>query len=147
MVSSGLQHWRCYCALGIIVNLHRAGAERFAAVFAPKTEWSLCLRNQVIKAFAVPGLARLAVGRDIIDTLRLPDSGPSARPSHPPCSDAPSRVASAGPWHWSARPTAANDHPAPWQWPECAAPAWRQPARRLRPQLRNTQILALNLDC
>ena len=49
------------------------GAERFAAVFAPKTRWGLVFRNQVIKAFAIPGLARLAFGRDIIDTLRLPD--------------------------------------------------------------------------
>ena len=49
------------------------GAERFAAVFAPKTQWGLSFRNQVIKAFAIPGLARLAVGRDIIDALRLPE--------------------------------------------------------------------------
>src|SRR5450756_865783 len=47
---------------------------------------------------------------------------------HPRCSDAPSRAASAGPWHRLAPPTTANDHPAPWQWPECAAPAWRQPS-------------------
>ncbi|MGA9486903.1 MAG: FAD-binding domain [Methylocella sp.] len=55
------------------INTKQQGAERFAAIFAPKTQWGLCLRNQVIKAFAIPGLARLAVGRDIIDTLRLPD--------------------------------------------------------------------------
>jgi 2-polyprenyl-6-methoxyphenol hydroxylase-like FAD-dependent oxidoreductase len=48
------------------------GAERFAAAFAPKTRWGLWLRNQVIKACAIPGLARLAFGRDIIDTLQLP---------------------------------------------------------------------------
>lgn len=49
------------------------GAERFAAAFAPKTRWGLFLRNQVIKACAIPGLARLAFGRDIIDNLQLPD--------------------------------------------------------------------------
>lgn len=27
----------------------------------------------LIRAFAIPGLARFAVGRDIIDTLQLPD--------------------------------------------------------------------------
>ncbi|MGH6812153.1 MAG: FAD-binding domain [Methylocella sp.] len=59
--------------LRAFVNSKQQGAERFAAVFAPKTQWGLQLRNQVIKAFAIPGLARLAVGRDIIDTLRLPD--------------------------------------------------------------------------
>ena len=55
------------------INTKQQGAERFAAVFAPKTRWGLWFRNQVIKAFAIPGLARLAVGRDIIDTLQLPD--------------------------------------------------------------------------
>jgi len=33
----------------------------------------LWFRNRVIGAFALPGLARFAVGRDIIDTLRLPE--------------------------------------------------------------------------
>ena len=55
------------------VDRKQRGAERFAAVFAPRTPQGLWFRNQVIKAFAIPGLARLAVGRDIIDTLRLPD--------------------------------------------------------------------------
>ena len=49
------------------------GAERFASVFAPRTAWGLGLRNQVIRAFAIPGVARFAVGRDIVDSLRLPD--------------------------------------------------------------------------
>jgi 2-polyprenyl-6-methoxyphenol hydroxylase-like FAD-dependent oxidoreductase len=49
------------------------GAERFAGAFAPKTRYGLFLRNQVIRAAAVPGLARLAFGRDIVDRLRLPD--------------------------------------------------------------------------
>jgi 2-polyprenyl-6-methoxyphenol hydroxylase-like FAD-dependent oxidoreductase len=48
-------------------------AERYASAFAPKTRWGLFLRNQVIKAFAIPGLARLAFGRDLIDTLELPN--------------------------------------------------------------------------
>ena len=48
-------------------------AERFASAFAPKTRWGLFLRNQVIKAFVIPGLARLAFGRDLNDTLQLPD--------------------------------------------------------------------------
>jgi 2-polyprenyl-6-methoxyphenol hydroxylase-like FAD-dependent oxidoreductase len=47
------------------------GAERFAAAFAPKTRWGLLLRNQVIKACAIPGLARSAFGRDVIDTLQI----------------------------------------------------------------------------
>lgn len=49
------------------------GPERFAAAFAPKTRWGLFFRNQVINAAGIPGIARFTFGRDIIDTLRLPD--------------------------------------------------------------------------
>ena len=48
------------------------GAERFASAFAPRTGWGLFLRDQIIKASAFPGLARIIFGRDIIDTLTLP---------------------------------------------------------------------------
>jgi 2-polyprenyl-6-methoxyphenol hydroxylase-like FAD-dependent oxidoreductase len=54
------------------IEMKQRGAERFAAAFAARTRWGLFFRNQVIKAFAIPGLARLAFGRDIIDTLQLP---------------------------------------------------------------------------
>ena len=49
------------------------GAERFASAFAPKTRLGLRFRNLVVKAAAIPGVARLTFGRDIIDSLRLPD--------------------------------------------------------------------------
>ena len=49
------------------------GAERFSAAFAPRTGWGLLLRNQVVKACAIPAVARFAFSRDITDTLRLPD--------------------------------------------------------------------------
>jgi 2-polyprenyl-6-methoxyphenol hydroxylase-like FAD-dependent oxidoreductase len=49
------------------------GAQRFAAAFAPKTRWGLFLRNQMLKTFALPGVARLIVGRDIVDNLQLPE--------------------------------------------------------------------------
>jgi 2-polyprenyl-6-methoxyphenol hydroxylase-like FAD-dependent oxidoreductase len=55
------------------VGSKQRGAERFAAAFAPSTRWGLFLRNQVIRAFAIPGLARFAFGRDIIDRLHLPN--------------------------------------------------------------------------
>ena len=54
------------------ISLKQRGAERFTGAFAPRTHLGLFLRNQVIKAFAVPGLAKLAFGKDITDTLRLP---------------------------------------------------------------------------
>jgi 2-polyprenyl-6-methoxyphenol hydroxylase-like FAD-dependent oxidoreductase len=47
-------------------------AEHFSAAFAPKTPLGLFLRNQIIKATAIPGVARLAFGREITDALRLP---------------------------------------------------------------------------
>ena len=45
----------------------------------------------------------------------------------------------------SARiPTAAKAGPAPWQWPECAAPVWRPPS--VPPQPCNTLISAGHLN-
>lgn len=55
------------------IDAKQRGAERFAGAFAPKTRSGLWFRNQVVKAFAIPGLARVTVGRDIVDTLRLPN--------------------------------------------------------------------------
>ena len=57
------------------IGAKQRGAERFATAFAPKTRAGMWFRNLVIKAFAVPGLARLAVGRDIADALQLPCYG------------------------------------------------------------------------
>ena len=59
-----------------MLRSHIASRQRsavgFAAALAPKTQIGLQFRNLVVKAFAVPGLARLAIGRDIADTLELP---------------------------------------------------------------------------
>jgi 2-polyprenyl-6-methoxyphenol hydroxylase-like FAD-dependent oxidoreductase len=55
------------------INRKQQGAERFASAFAPKTSLGLRFRNLVINAAAIPGVARLTFGRDIIDSLRLPD--------------------------------------------------------------------------
>lgn len=55
------------------IGAKQRGAERFAGAFAPRTRIGLSFRNFVISAFAIPGLARLAVGRDIADAMRLPD--------------------------------------------------------------------------
>jgi 2-polyprenyl-6-methoxyphenol hydroxylase-like FAD-dependent oxidoreductase len=63
------------------VGSKQQGAEFFAAAFAPKTRWGLFVRNQMIRAFAIQGLARFAFGRDIIDRLQLPDySWPAFEP-------------------------------------------------------------------
>ncbi|MGX7876175.1 FAD-dependent monooxygenase [Mesorhizobium sp. ORM6] len=49
------------------------GAERFATALAPRTQLGLLFRNLVTKAFAIPGLARLAIGKEITDAVQLPD--------------------------------------------------------------------------
>lgn len=54
------------------IRIKQRGAERFAATFAPRTRWGLWFRNQVIRAFALPGAAKLVVGRDLADRLSLP---------------------------------------------------------------------------
>lgn len=55
------------------VETKQRGAERFAGALAPKTSAGLYFRNMVVKTFAIPGLARLAIGRDIADRIELPD--------------------------------------------------------------------------
>jgi 2-polyprenyl-6-methoxyphenol hydroxylase-like FAD-dependent oxidoreductase len=59
------------------IDAKQRGAERFAGVFAPKTTWGLFLRNQVIRASTIPGIAHLVFGRDIVDSLQLPGYPPS----------------------------------------------------------------------
>ncbi|MFZ0108704.1 MAG: FAD-binding domain [Pseudolabrys sp.] len=59
--------------LRTFISSKQKGAEHFAPAFAPKTRSGLFFRNQVIKMLTIPGLARLAFGRDITDTLALPE--------------------------------------------------------------------------
>lgn len=49
------------------------GAERFSVALAPRTRAGLLFRDLVIKAAAIPGLARFTFGADIVDRLQLPD--------------------------------------------------------------------------
>jgi 2-polyprenyl-6-methoxyphenol hydroxylase-like FAD-dependent oxidoreductase len=60
-------------ALRTYIETKQAGAHRFAGALAPKTRWGLWFRNQVMNAFGIPGIARLTAGREIMDTLRLPE--------------------------------------------------------------------------
>ena len=48
-------------------------ARTFASAFAPKTKLGLFVRNEVMKMLRVPGLAKLTIGRGIMDSLTLPD--------------------------------------------------------------------------
>ena len=54
--------------------VHKQEAARgFAGAFAPKTRCGIFLRNQITKAFAVPYVAKLAIGSNLLDRLELPD--------------------------------------------------------------------------
>ncbi len=65
------------------IGTKQKAAERFSSAFAPKTRWGLFLRNQVIRATAIPGLAKLTFGRDLVDKLTLPNyDWPAAAPDH-----------------------------------------------------------------
>ena len=55
------------------IGRKQKGAERFAGAFAPRTQAGLLFRDLVVRAFALPGVARLAIGRDITDRVALPD--------------------------------------------------------------------------
>jgi 2-polyprenyl-6-methoxyphenol hydroxylase-like FAD-dependent oxidoreductase len=64
--------------LRTFIESKQKGAAGFASAFAPRTRWGLFFRNQIIKASAVPGVARLSVGRNVMDNLDLPDYFPAA---------------------------------------------------------------------
>lgn len=57
------------------IALKQRGASRFAGAMAPRTPFGLWFRDMVIRAMALPGVARYGAGRDIIDRLDLPDYG------------------------------------------------------------------------
>lgn len=48
-------------------------ALRFAGTFAPKSKFSMFLRNQVMNLMKIPLIADLAAGRQLADNLRLPE--------------------------------------------------------------------------
>jgi 2-polyprenyl-6-methoxyphenol hydroxylase-like FAD-dependent oxidoreductase len=47
-------------------------AQRFGGALAPKTEFGILLRNLVVHATHIPGVAKIAMGRDLTDKLQLP---------------------------------------------------------------------------
>ena len=59
--------------LRAFIGRKQKAAEGFASAFAPKTPAGLWFRNLFLNAMAVPGLARYVAGRDIVDSLALPE--------------------------------------------------------------------------
>jgi len=47
-------------------------AKNFSSGFAPKTSLGVALRNLVLSATGIPGVARYTLGRDLVDKLALP---------------------------------------------------------------------------
>jgi 2-polyprenyl-6-methoxyphenol hydroxylase-like FAD-dependent oxidoreductase len=59
----------------------QAGAARFAGALAPRSQFGLWFRNLVMNSLAIPGVAKLVAGREIIDRLQLPEYPLRAAPS------------------------------------------------------------------
>lgn len=66
------------------IRIRQKGAERVVSTLAPKTPAGLWFRNQVIKAFSMPGMAGFAASRNIADTFHLPDYRWPSRPRRRP---------------------------------------------------------------
>ena len=57
---------------GPFVLAKQKAALRFAGTFAPKSHFTLFLRNQLFNLMAIRWIADLAVGRDLADNIVLP---------------------------------------------------------------------------
>ncbi len=54
------------------ITRKQRAAERYGAFFVPQSQRGLWLRNLLVNAFRLPGVATLAAGRDLADQLTLP---------------------------------------------------------------------------
>jgi 2-polyprenyl-6-methoxyphenol hydroxylase-like FAD-dependent oxidoreductase len=50
----------------------QAAAEQFASSFIPQMRFDMFVRNQVTRAFSIPFVAQLVMGRTFVDRIRLP---------------------------------------------------------------------------
>lgn len=57
------------------ISLKQDGARRFAGALAPKTVFGLWFRDMVVRSMNIPGVAQMAIGREITDRLALSDYG------------------------------------------------------------------------
>ena len=58
---------------GPFVQMKQKAALRLAGTFAPKSAFSMFLRNQIMKLLTIPWIADWAFGRDLSDKIVLPD--------------------------------------------------------------------------
>jgi 2-polyprenyl-6-methoxyphenol hydroxylase-like FAD-dependent oxidoreductase len=59
--------------LGVFIAGKQQAAIKLAPFFAPKTQFGVFLRNQIMKLMAVPFVTEFAVGREFRDRIGLPD--------------------------------------------------------------------------
>jgi 2-polyprenyl-6-methoxyphenol hydroxylase-like FAD-dependent oxidoreductase len=59
--------------MGPIVEMKQRAARRFVGAFAPRSRWSLFLRNQVYSLLSIRWIAELTAGREFRDPIVLPD--------------------------------------------------------------------------
>jgi 2-polyprenyl-6-methoxyphenol hydroxylase-like FAD-dependent oxidoreductase len=57
---------------GPFVLRKQKAALRFAGAFAPRSKLSLFLRNRIFNLISIPGIADLAIGRDLADKISIP---------------------------------------------------------------------------
>ena len=73
LTRTGNDHRKAFAAyearLRAFIERKQRAAERFASAFAPRTKLGVGFRNLVVRALGVPGIARLVVGRDIVDRI------------------------------------------------------------------------------
>lgn len=58
------------------IDAKQAAAVELAGSFVPRSHWALLVRNMATLAFAIPGIARWAIGCSLRDDLRLPEYPP-----------------------------------------------------------------------
>lgn len=64
---------RYHQQLGEFIAKKQQVAVRFAGFFAPASRFELFLRNQVMKLMVLPLVSELAIGRELRDTIELPE--------------------------------------------------------------------------
>lgn len=58
---------------GPFVLRKQQAALAFAGFFAPKSKLAMFLRNRVMNLMSIPWIAELAMGRDVVDRIEIPD--------------------------------------------------------------------------
>jgi 2-polyprenyl-6-methoxyphenol hydroxylase-like FAD-dependent oxidoreductase len=64
---------RYEAALRPFMGEKQRSALRFARSFAPRTALGLWFRNQMTRAFSIPGVAKLTFGTGLLDRIQLPN--------------------------------------------------------------------------